>query len=117
MSNKCEAKVAMICKQNGIGYQLRPLKFGFERMEIDCENYEIFSWLRDEIKKVKGTAVDSATHFIGKFSGVLCVMDEDAEAELLALLKEERDRVEDWWQRYHVADKETRRLMACGAIS
>lgn len=117
MSNKCEAKVAMICKKYGIGYRLRPLKFGFERMEIDCESYAILTGLGDEIKGIRGVSVESNAHFDGEFTGVLCVMDASANTKLRALLKEEQDRVEDWWQRYHVADEDTRRLMACGAIS
>lgn len=28
----------------------------------------------------------------------------------------EKARLENWWMRYHKADAETRRLMACGAI-
>ena len=30
--------------------------------------------------------------------------------------EKERKRLEDWWMRYHLADAETRRLMACGEI-
>ena len=52
----------------------------------------------------------------GVFEGVVYAMDAADKAELDRICNEERARVEDWWQRYHVADDETRRLMACGAI-
>lgn len=114
---KCEPKVALICKRYGVTYKRRPLKFGYERLEIECESYAVLSGLRDEIRKVKGTAVNSTAYFRGEFTGAVLVMDDEDEADLLGLLHEEMDRVEDWWQRYHVADAETSRLMACGEIA
>ena len=117
MSLKCEPKVALLCKKYGMSYRLRPLRFGFERIEIECDSYAILDGLRSELRKIKGAAVDSACHFMGQFSGRITVLDADDEEELDALLKEERDRIEEWWQRYHAADEETRRLMACGAIA
>ena len=51
----------------------------------------------------------------GKYRNVFVEMGYEPAA-VDAKLKEEADRLEDWWQRYHVADEETRRLMACGAI-
>lgn len=114
---KCEPKIAMICKQHGISYKIRQLKFGYERVEIECDSYAELVELRDELRKVKGAAVDTVAHFMGEFSGRLCIMDAADEEELLELVNEETGRVEDWWNRYHVADAETRRLMACGAIA
>ena len=53
----------------------------------------------------------------GVFEGSVYAMDAADHAELVRLMNEEAARLEDWWQRYHVADEETRRLMACGAIA
>ena len=30
--------------------------------------------------------------------------------------REKQAYLDDWWMRYHLADTETKRLMACGAI-
>lgn len=43
-------------------------------------------------------------------------MDAAAHDELMQKVREANRRVNEWWERYHVADAETRRLMACGAI-
>ena len=50
------------------------------------------------------------------FEAYLYVMPLEDYTQLKAKSKVEQDKLEDWWQRYHNADAETRRLMACGAI-
>ena len=114
---KCEKKVAAICKKYGIRYRMETLKFGFKRAVIEFDSYALLEGIRDELQGIKGTVIHSFVHFQGEFSGALTVMDENDDADLHKKLREEHDRIEDWWRRYNAADEETRRLMACGAIA
>ena len=114
---KCEKKVAMICRKYGLAYRMQPLKFGYERAEIEFDNYALQEGVREKLHRIRGVSVDSAAHFRGQFRGRLTVMDKQDAEELAEKLRKEQARIEDWWQRYHVADEETRRRMACGAIA
>lgn len=117
MKNECEPKVALKCKKYGFSYMKQDCKFGYERLLIEFDSIADLYGMVNELRKIKGASVRWDCRSYGGFYGWITVMDEDKREDLDAKLKEEADRLEDWWQRYHVADEETRRLMACGAIS
>lgn len=117
MKNECEPKVALKCKKYGFSYMKQDCKFGYERLLIEFDSIADLYGMVNELRKIKGASVRWDRRSYGGFYGWITVMDEDKREDLDAKLKEEADRLEDWWQRYHVADEETRRLMACGAIS
>ena len=54
--------------------------------------------------------------FEGEFEGYVYAMDWKDREGFEREQEKERKRLEDWWLRYHLADAETRRLMACGEI-
>ena len=48
--------------------------------------------------------------------GAITVMLSGSDNGYIKQQTAEKARLENWWRRYHEADAETRRLMACGAI-
>jgi len=114
---KCEQKVALLCKKYNIGYKAQPMRYGYERLEIYVDNYALLNALNEEFLKIRGVSVDSVAFFPGKFTGWLYITDKGDMEKMEKLIKNEMDRVEDWWNRYNAADEDTRRLMACGEIS
>lgn len=103
-------------RENNVEVQWQQLKFGYKRAKIPCYSREEYKELERALKKNKALRVDRWTCFNGEFEAYLYVMPLEDYTQLKAKSKVEQDKLEDWWQRYHNADAETRRLMACGAI-
>ena len=113
-----DERIALRAKRFGLTVKWQQLKFGFKRAVFDCGSYEEMY----AIEKIVDGMPDTHCHRWhcsdgGYFEGRVYAMDAADNAELERLLAEESAHIEDWWQRYHVADDETRRLMACGAIA
>lgn len=113
-----EERMALVAKKNGFELKWQPLRFGFKRARIRCGSFEEMSAIEYILSTMSGIAVDRwFCSDGGAFEGAVYVMVADEKAKLDKQLAEEWNRVEDWWQRYHTADEETRRLMACGTIA
>lgn len=116
MNEKFAAKAILMARKHGYGIKWQNLRFGFARAVIDCNSYEEIYAVEYLFSKIKDVWIEHWACSIGEFSGCVYVMDAADHEELERLQKEDQQRLEDWWTRYHFADKETRRLMACGAI-
>lgn len=113
-----EERMALTAKKNGFELIWQPLKFGFRRAAFNCDSHGEMNGIERILRSMTDVAIDKWLCTAGGvFEGVVYAMDANEKAELDRKLTEERNRLEDWWQRYHVADEETRRLMACGAIA
>ena len=112
-----DERIALTAKRHGLRVTWQQLKYGFKRAAIECDSYEEM-YAVEKIFKNQGGVSISSWHCSdgGFFEGRVYVMGAEDHAELERQRSEELARVEAWWQRYHVADAETRRLMACGAI-
>lgn len=93
------------------------MKFGFKRAVIPCDCPVMYRAVIALTEKMKNVSVETWACYVEPFEGYVYLMDAADKAELDRLSKEEQARVEDWWQRYHVADEETKRLMACGKLA
>jgi hypothetical protein len=116
MNEKFEARAMLVARKHGYPMEWQDLRFGFKRAVIECSSYEDIYAVEYLFRKMKDTWVEHWACSIGTFSGCVYIMDAADHEELERLQKEDQQRLEDWWTRYHFADKETRRLMACGAI-
>lgn len=111
-----KTRIEMFCSKNQFEYEWQPLRFGFERAAVVCNSWHQHQAVAELARKLKGVAVRTWTCNLGEFEGYVYLMDAKDEDELYRLLTEEARRNEDWWQRYHAADQETKRLMARGDI-
>lgn len=113
-----DERIALMSKRHGLSVMWQQLKFGFKRAAFDCNSYEEMYAVENILERMDGVFVHR-WHCAdgGFFEGRVYAMDAADHAELERLFNEESARIENWWQRYHAADEETRRLMACGAIA
>lgn len=92
-------------------------KYGYERAKFSFDNYTELEKVRNYLYKADSFSIDTWTNSDGGvFEGYLFVMDRKNFQELQSKLEEDKRINEDWWNRYHFADLETKALMACGAI-
>lgn len=113
-------KLIAFCKKKNILATVQELTFGYERVVLDFTDdidgfYEMCRWLdRKKRSLTYSTEVPySPKHFIGW----IFVMPLKERGEWMSLCTQDQKRLDDWWRRYRAADDETRRLMACGAIT
>ena len=111
-----EGFIRKFARENNVEVQWQQLKFGYKRAKIPCYSWEEYKELEHSLKKNKALRVDCWTCFNGEFEAYLYIMSREDYIQLQARNKAEQDKIEKWWQRYHIADDETRRLMACGTI-
>lgn len=111
-----EGFIRKFARKNNVEVQLQQLKFGYKRAKIPCYSWEEYKELETTLKRNKSLSVEHWVNFQGEFEAYLYIMPQEDYIQLQAKNKAEQDKVEKWWQRYHIADAETRRLMACGAI-
>lgn len=117
METKFELKMTAFAKKNGLLLSWQDMVFGHRRACISCGSRNEFQLAMTLAKKLKGVWTDYwFCSDGGVFESYVYAMDADEHRRFLEEAKREQDRVEDWWQRYHAADTDTRRLMACGAI-
>ena len=117
MTNKnLAARIRRLCSQYAYSMQWQAVTFGYNRAVIACDNLDDFQIVLHQVQRLKGAHVETWTAYDGVFEGYVYIMDADDHIAWQAANAEQMARVEAWWQRYHDADEETRRLMACGAI-
>ena len=113
-----EARIANMSKIHGFAVQFQELKFGYRRAVIACKSRTEFWNMWNTIKRMKNVWLDMwIASSRNAYEGYIYVMDVDDYRRLKAKMDQECQEVNDWWLRYHGADPETQRLMACGAIS
>ena len=111
-----EGFMRKFARENNVEVQWQQLKFGYKRAKISCYSWEEYKELEGTLKRIKSLSVEHWVCFDGEFEAYLYVMPLEDYTQLKAKSKVEQDKLEDWWQRYHAANDETRRLMACGEI-
>ena len=116
MMKNFEGFMRKFAKQNHVEVQWQPLRFGYKRAKIPCHSWAEYTAVEAALRRNKSLHVDDWVCFDGEFEAYLYVMPLEDYTQLKAKSKVEQDKQEDWWQRYHAANDETRRLMACGAI-
>lgn len=111
-----EGFMRKFAKQNHVEVQWQQLRFGYKRARISCHSWAEYTAVEAALRRNKSLHVEKWVWFDGEFESYLYVMPLEDYTQLKAKSKVERDKLEDWWRRYHNADEEIRRLMACGAI-
>lgn len=111
-----EESMALTAKKYGLRLEWRRIKFGYRQAKIACDSNEELSAVMRILGNMKKVWVSSWACHSGEFEGYVYAMDQSDHDEFESKREAERQRLEDWWMRYHLADTETRRLMACGKI-
>jgi len=111
-----EQRIERFCRRENLSLEWQDCKHGLRRARIETNSFSETDAIRNAIKKMKDVHVDSWTCGAGSFEGYVYVTDAAEQRRADNAQWIETERLESWWQRYHVADAETRRLMACGAI-
>lgn len=112
-------KLLDYCEENKILATVQKLTFGYERVLLDFyDNRDGFWAMCRWLDKKKSLHFETSCPYYPKhFVGYIKVMPAKERDQWMNLCRQDADRLDDWWRRYHAADKETRRLMACGTIS
>lgn len=116
MVTNFEKRMYLFAKKHNLTLGWQNLQLGYRRACLPCQNDVEFHTVWSLAQKMKNVKVETWVCYEGEFEGYIYAMDEAQWREMKQKQEEERNRLEDWWQRYHIADSETRRLMACGAI-
>lgn len=116
MATKFEQRMALLAKKNGLKLDWQGLQLGYRRARFTCDSHEELMAVLNLVRKMRDVHTEIWSCHEGVFEGYVYAMDVGEFREMSKQQEAERQRVEDWWQRYHIADAETRRLMACGAI-
>lgn len=112
-----ELKLNNLARKHNFEYTWEPMAYNARRAVIVVGSWNQLEYIRNVFKRVKNVRVDNWKCFDGDyFEGCVYVMDEEEYARYKAECDAERARHDDWWKRYHYADDETKRLMACGEI-
>lgn len=116
MVKNFEKRMYLFSKKHNLTLEWQNLQLGYRRACLPCQNDVEFHTVWSLAQKMKNVKVEIWVCYEGEFEGYVYAMDEAQWREMKRKQEDERNRLEDWWQRYHIADSETRRLMACGAI-
>ena len=79
--------------------------------------YARYEQAKKQFESMRGIVLLNQHHSVFKVFGAgFCVMAAADYEDLKKQEDEEKRANEAWWERYHAADDETKRKMACGAI-
>lgn len=112
-----ERKIQRFSKSRQRSHTWRTLRFGYRQAVYTFDDYDSFSETWNATHRLKGVSVGKSCHFQGEFDGTIFIMDSQDAAELNRKLREEQEKCENWWKRYHAADETTKAQMRCGAIT
>ena len=87
-------KAILFCKRHNLPYTVQPLKYGYERIEVQCANYAEMEAVRSAA--ARKFAVDQHT-----YSMTVYIYDREDDAELKRILSEERKIVNLFWEARH----------------
>lgn len=93
-----------------------PCRFGYEYVAVSCNNRFEREVVLDVVRGIKGAMIETFFPGVHDSIGVVKVHDGKAYSETRKQIDAEMKAVENWWQRYHNADDETKKLMACGKV-
>ena len=119
MAMTLKARASKLCRQNGF---LPPeevkMKYDFPGVRIEARSEREYWSIIVSVQKKRRLMVAHRWRCSdgGVFEGSIILMDPDDYFMQAEMQRKETARLEDWWQRYHNADEETRSLMACGMI-
>lgn len=113
---KFEQKMVLLARKYGLHLTWQDIKYGYRRARFICGSYEELTALLHLLWERGGVWVDYWVCFEGEFEGYVYAMDQKDRVCFEREREKEMKRVEEWWIRYHFADAETRRMMACGEI-
>ena len=111
-----ELTLNKLAKKHNFNYQWQACKYDTRRAVIHCESYNQLSYICNVLSRVKTFSITTWKCFENNFDGYIYVMAMDDAEKLRTESTAEQNRSNNWWNRYHIADMETRKLMACGAI-
>ena len=111
-----ELTLNKLAKKHGFEYQWQETKYNTKRAVIHCESYNQLSYICDVLSRVQNINITTWKCFENNFDGYIYVMSSDDTEKLRTENSAEQNRNNNWWERYHIADMETRKLMASGAI-
>ena len=113
-------KLERMCTKHGFHPPVeQKLYFGYTAYAIDTDSWEDFLLSQQLITKMPG-ATGTGRWYNGDggvFEGRIRVMDTELIEQYNQEVRKYNQYVEDWWNRYHQANKEERRLMECGKIA
>ena len=113
-----ELTLNKMAKKHGFEFNWQELKYDTRRAVIHCDSWNQLSYIKNAFSRVSGIRVDDCVIFGGGVvDGYIYIMTAEESDRLKAEMNAESKACRDWWKRYHDADEETRRLMACGAIA
>lgn len=119
---KIENRITQAAIRHNYSFSWRSLSGGYslngnwKQAVFECGSYEEMQAIESTFRQMRGIKVDRWCVFDGVFEGYVYVMDAFQSEEMERARDAERNRLEDWWMRYRLADSKTRALMACGAI-
>ena len=116
MATNFEQRMSLLAKRHGLHLTWQDIKFGYRRARFICDSREEQAALLNLLWHAKGVWVDFWACYAGEFEGYVYAMDRKERDAFEGEREKETRRVEEWWLRYHMADAEIRRLMACGEI-
>lgn len=112
-----EGRMMNFAKKYNLSVMFRSLKFGFVRAEFDFEDEAQMEMAKKHLRRMKNLHVVDKKYYHVGFSGYIHVMLHSDYLSLADKLQAQQESNEAWWQRFHTADPDTRRRMACGEIS
>lgn len=111
-----EKRLKLFAEKNGLQIRFHEMKYGAVRAVIYCSTPDELGATFSTLNKVRGMSVEFKSIHDGEYEGRVYVMERSEKERIDAECAAEMKRLKDWWQRYHEADEETRKLMASGKI-
>jgi len=111
-----ELTLNKLAKKHGFEYHWQPIKYDTKRAVIPCGSHEQQMYIYNVVSRIKSIEVTTWACYECEYEGYIYIMTAVDAQILRTESNKEMNRVNSWWNRYHIADTETRKLMACGAI-
>lgn len=98
-----EKRILAFCARRELQYEWQKLRFDGRRVMIHPRDRLEHDNLLTAAKRLKDVHVDEwrARAIFGVYDGVIYLQDAAEAARIGNTLKEEAERVENWWQVYH----------------
>ena len=113
-----ELTLNKMAKKHGFDFNWQDLKYDTRRAVIHCDSWNQLGYIKNALSRIGGVKIEDCTIYGGGvFDGYVYVMTAEESDRLRSELAAESKAHWDWWQRYHDADAETKRLMACGSVA
>jgi hypothetical protein len=112
-----ELTLNKMSRNHGFDFTMQPMAYDTCRAVIPVGSWNQLNYIQNAFARIKGIKTDSWKCFDGCFEGYVYVMESSEYDRYRAESDAESARNWNWWERYNIADAETRRLMACGAIA